>query len=94
MPRQQPDLFQSDDEPDLFGPGYAPPVFRPDPDRVRARLHKLLAEARAAEALPWDDEGVDYYRTLFPQMVRCLPPEEGEQLCLEFEAELERLKAA
>lgn len=94
MAPEQPDLFRSDDEPDLFGPDYAPPVFRPDPDRVRARLQRILAEARAAEALPWDDSGVLYYRTLFPQMVRCLPPEEGEQLCLEFEAELERLKAA
>jgi hypothetical protein len=31
---------------------------------------------------------------LFPEMARWLPEEEGEQLLLQFEAEIERLKHA
>lgn len=34
------------------------------------------------------------YRTIFPQMTNCLPEDEGVQLRFEFEAEIERLKAA
>lgn len=34
------------------------------------------------------------YRTIFPQMTNWLPENEGAQLRFEFEAELERLKAA
>jgi hypothetical protein len=36
---------------DLFGADLAP-VYRPDPEKVRSRLHKILAEARAAQKLP------------------------------------------
>ncbi len=48
----KPDLFDKETQPDLFG-AQAAPTYRPDPDKVRARLHKILAEARAAEKLPW-----------------------------------------
>ena len=34
------------------------------------------------------------YRTIFPQMTNWLPEDEGAHLRFEFEAELERLKAA
>lgn len=78
---------------DLFG-NDAPPAYRPDPDKVRARLHKILAEARAAKTLPWEPTTVSLYRTIFPQMTHWLPADEGAQLRFEFEAELERLKAA
>jgi len=44
--RLRSDLFQDDAQPDLFGSEPAP-AYRPDPDKVRARLHKILAEARA-----------------------------------------------
>jgi hypothetical protein len=92
-PRQR-DLFQDDEQPELFDNESQTPVYRPDPDRVRAWLHKILAEARAAQALPWDASTVSLYQTIFPQMSQCLPEEEGAQLRFEFEAELERLKAA
>jgi hypothetical protein len=78
---------------DLFG-AEPVPAYRPDPDKVRSRLHKILAEARAAKHLPWEPTTVSLYRTIFPQMTNWLPEEEGAQLRFEFEAELERLKAA
>jgi hypothetical protein len=66
----------------------------PDPDEVRAELTKILAEMRAAQAMPWDDSRAALYRTIFPQMTNCLPEEEGAQLRFQFEEELARLEAA
>ncbi|MDA1133097.1 MAG: hypothetical protein O2905_07735 [Proteobacteria bacterium] len=94
MPRvDAPNLLESDEaEPDLFGKESAP-TYRPDPDKVRARLHRILAEARAAEALPWKQSQVSLYQTIFPQLSLWLPNEEAAQLRLEFESELARLDA-
>jgi hypothetical protein len=78
----------------LFEPDAAPPAYRPDPDKVRERLHRILAEARAAEKLPWDPDKLLVYRTIFPQMTGWLPEEEAAQLRFEFDSELARLKAA
>ena len=61
---------------------------------MRARLHKILAEARAADTLPWDEESARLYRAIFPQMTLALPEEEAAQLRFEFEAEMEQLEAA
>ncbi len=95
MARQtQQDLFETGSQPELFDADAAPPAYRPDPDQVRARLHKILAEARTAEKLPWDPDKLLVYRTIFPQMARWLPEEEGAQLRFAFETELERLRAA
>ena len=88
-----PDLFVPEAQPDLFGAEVAP-SYRPDPDKVRARLHKILAEARAAQNLPWEPTRVSLYRTIFPQMTLWLPEDEGAQLRFEFDAELVRLEAA
>ncbi len=93
MPREQPDLF-GDDQPELFDENAPTPVYTPDPERVRRRLHKILAEAREARTLPWDSAKLSLYRTIFPQMTNCLPEEEGAQLRFEFAEELERLEAA
>ena len=93
MARQR-DLFQGDETSDLFGEDTPTPEYRADPDSVRAELHKILAEARAAQTLPWEQKRVALYRTIFPQMTNWLPEEEGAQLRFEFAAELERLKAA
>jgi hypothetical protein len=90
----QEDLFGADSQPELFDDGAAPPTYKPDLDKVRARLHKILAEARAAERLPWDADKVSVYQTIFPHMTGWLPEEEAKQLRFEFEAELERLKVA
>jgi hypothetical protein len=91
-PRQG-DLFAGD-QPDPSDEDFETPTYYPDPDEVRAELHKILAEARAAKAMPWDDSRVALYRTIFPQMTNCLPEQEGAQLRFQFEEELARLKAA
>ena len=92
-PTQQ-DLFGNEAQPELFDGDAAPPAYRPDPDQVRARLHKILAEARAAEKLPWDGDKLLVYRTIFPQMTGWLPEDEAAQLRFEFDTEMARLKAA
>ena len=89
----QPDLFQDDEPSNLFGAEPVPP-YRPDPEKVRSRLHKILAEARAAQKFPWDADKVLVYRTIFPHMAGWLPEDEGAQLRFEFETEIARLEAA
>jgi hypothetical protein len=95
-PGDEPDF--TDDEPteaqaDLFGPAEAL-VYRPDPDKVRSRLNKILQEMRAANEGAIEPSTVSLYRTIFPQMTNWLPDEEGAQLRFQFEEELARLKAA
>jgi hypothetical protein len=95
MPQfKQPDLFGDEAQEELFPEDAPAPVYRADPDKVRARLHKILAEARAAQRLPWDQESTRLYRAIFPQMTLSLPDEEAAQLRFAFEAEMERLEAA
>jgi len=89
----QSDMFTEDTQSDLFGAETAH-VYRPDPEKVRARLHKILAEARAAQKFPWEPTRVSLYRTIFPQMSLWLPEEESAQLRFEFEVEIKRLEAA
>ncbi len=93
MVSRQRDLFQDDDS-DLFNEGTPTPEYRADPDEVRGELYQILAEVRAADKLPWDHRTALVYRTTFPQMTLWLPEEEGAQLRFEFEAEMERLRAA
>jgi hypothetical protein len=89
----QGDLLRAEEQPDLFGDS-RPPPYRPDPDKVRARLYKILGEARAAHRLPWEPTRTSLYRTIFPQMTLWLPDDEAAQLRFEFEVELVRLEAA
>ena len=89
----QPDRFVTELQSDLFG-AEATPAYHPNPDKVRARLHKILAEARAAQASPWEPARVSLYRTIFPQMTLWLPEEEAAQLRFEFETEMARLETA
>jgi hypothetical protein len=92
-PRQG-DLFRSDDKPELYDDESQTPTWYPDPDEIRAELHKILAEMRAAESMPWDEKRTSLYRTIFPQMTAALPEEEGAQLRFEFDTEIERLEKA
>jgi hypothetical protein len=92
-PRQG-DLFQSDEQSKLYDDESQTPTWYPDPDEIRTELHKILAEARAAKSMPWDEDRASLYRTIFPQMTNALPEEEGAQLRFQFEEELARLKAA
>jgi hypothetical protein len=91
---RQSDLFQTDTQSDLFGEDTPTPEYRADPDTVRTELYKILAEARAAQKLPWEPSTVLLYRTIFPQMTNWLPDDEGAQLRFEFETEIKRLEAA
>jgi hypothetical protein len=89
----QPELFAAD--PHIAVTDSAPlPAYRPDLDKVRARLRRILAEAQAAKTLPWDPERLSLYRTIFPHMTTWLPEHEGTKLRRQFQAELERLAGA
>jgi hypothetical protein len=74
--------------------GNALPDGAADPDKMRELLEGLLAEARAARAMPWPPLNARLYRMLFPQLAGWLPAAEGARLRREFEAELARLEAA
>ena len=91
-PRQG-DLFRSDEQPELYDDESQTPVYEADPDEVRAELHRILAEARAATSMPWDADRASLYRVIFPQMTNALPEDEAAQLHFAFMAELERLQA-
>ena len=90
---RQGDLF-GNEQADASGDDFETPEYHADPDKVREELNRILAEARAARAMPWDAKRAALYQTIFPQMTNWLPEDEGAQLRFEFEAELERLKAA
>ena len=89
----QPDAFATEAQSDLFG-AEAIPAYRPDPDKVRARLRRILAEARGAKTFLWEPTRVSLYRTIFPQMTNWLPEEEGAKLRRQFDSEMARLEAA
>ncbi|MGE0502713.1 MAG: class I SAM-dependent DNA methyltransferase [Rhizobiaceae bacterium] len=93
MTRNQLDLF-GNDQPELFDAEAAPVVYRADPDRIRRRIANIIAEARAAERMPWNAEELGNRAYLLRQMSRFLPEDEAAQLAFAFEQEVERLKAA
>ncbi len=84
------DLFEQTEQGELFN-APAAPVYRPNLDKVRARLEKLLAEARAAETIPWESSQLSLYRLIYPQMTLWLPEDEAAQYRLAFDAEMARL---
>ena len=92
MTARQPDLFAPESQSGLFDEERETPTYRPSIDSVRAHLQLILAETRAAQSLPRTQASL--YRTIFPQMTLWLPEEEAAQLRLEFDKEMERLKAA
>jgi hypothetical protein len=98
MSSQPPDLFGfKPAQGDLFAdePARNDGVGVADPEEVRARLHKLLAEARAAQSRPpWNERTTRMHQIVFAQMANWLPAAEAEQLRLEFERELRRLTDA
>lgn len=68
-----------------------PPPGGHTPDTIRAKMHKLIAEARAATTTPWPPRQTRSHMVMFPYMAEWLPSQEGEQLLLEFKAEMHRL---
>jgi hypothetical protein len=87
MSKAQLDLFEAQAE--LFAS--EPVVYRADPEKVRRKLERILAEARAAKGMPWNRTTQGLYQTIFPQMTLWLPDEEAVQFRLEFENEMARL---
>jgi hypothetical protein len=69
---RQGDLF-GESQSDQFDEDAPTPVYRADPDEVRAELYKILAEARATKTFPWEPKQASLYRTIFPQMTNWLP---------------------
>lgn len=63
------------------------------PETIRALMHELLAEARAAKVLPWDPDKLRYNTGAFPYMAEWLKGGEGDRLMAEFKAEMDRLDA-
>jgi hypothetical protein len=96
----KPDLFgHTPAQGSLFGSGedrlQAPQQSAvPDPAVVRLRLHGLLEKARSAQTMPWSERDAKMWQTVFPNMANWLPPEEAEQLRLDFEHEMRRLTRA
>jgi hypothetical protein len=68
-----------------------PPPGGHTPETIRAQMHKLIAQARAANATPWPLRQTRTHMVMFPYMAEWLPEEEGEQLLMEFMSEMERL---
>jgi hypothetical protein len=95
MSEQAPDLCGFKRSPsDLFAnePARNNGIGVADPNDIRARLQKMLAEARAADSTsPWNERTTRLYQVIFPQMANWLPTAEAEQLRLEFRTEMERL---
>ncbi len=81
------------DQMNLFAaePTPALPAYRPDPEKLRSRLRRIIGQARAAEAAPWPATTLNLYRTIVPDMTRWLPDDEAADWRAQFEAELERL---
>ena len=82
-----------DNQPDMFGSEPAP-VYRPDAEKVRRRLHNILLEMRAVQDQPLKPTRLSLYRSIFPQMALFLPEEEAAQLRFEFAQEMQRLAKA
>jgi hypothetical protein len=70
-----------------------PPPGGHTPDTIRERMHRILAEARAAETMPWTPRILRSRTAMFPYMAEWLKDGEGEQLLLDFKAEMDRLEA-
>jgi hypothetical protein len=90
-------------QPDLFPPAQPDLLANAEPDlqtpermmaMVRPKLAALLAEARAAERMPWTAQVAEVNALLFHNMANWLPAEEKESLRAAFRAELARLKSA
>ena len=98
MSNASPDLFGfTPAQGDLFAnePARNDGVGVADPDDIRSRLHRVLAEARAARSgPPWNERTTRMYQIVFPQMANWLPDAEAQQLCFAFQEELIRLGIA
>jgi hypothetical protein len=97
--------MQDPHQPDMFGHTPSPSeMFDEQPageppkkltaDDIRQEMLARLAKARAADSMPWTPRELRTHTVLFPEMAKWLSSDEGEQLLLEFETEIERLRKA
>ena len=63
------------------------------PETIRALMHEILGQARAAEVLPWTPRDLRSHTAMFPYMAEWLKGGEGDRLMAEFKAEMDRLDA-
>ena len=63
------------------------------PETIRALIHELLAEVRAAQTLPWSPRDLRYHTAMFPYYAEWLKHGEGDRLMAEFKSEMDRLGA-
>jgi hypothetical protein len=91
----QPDMFGHDPaQAEIFDDLVAEPPKKLTAEDIRSEMLALIAAARAAETMPWTPREVRSHTALFPYMAEWLSKEEGEQLLLAFETEMERLRRA
>ena len=62
-------------------------------ETIRAEMLALLAEARAATAIPWTPRDLRSHTAAYPYMAEWLKNGEGDGLMAEFKAEMDRLGA-
>lgn len=78
---------------EMFGWIVPPPAGGHTSETIRALMHEILAEARGAEVVPWNARKLRSNTAMFPYMAEWLKDGEGDQLLLEFKAEMDRLEA-
>ena len=71
-----------------------PPPPKWTQETIRARMIELIDIARNAETMPFDADEQRSHTAMFPYMAEWLPKEDGDQLLLQFETEMERLLKA
>lgn len=74
-----------------YGTIEPPPPGGHTPETIRTKMLRLIAEARAASTTPWPLRQTRSYMVMFPYMAEWLPSQDGEQLLMEFKAEMHRL---
>ena len=91
---QHSDTSESLGQGDLFGP-VPTPAYRPDPELVRRRIDRILAQLRAEDSVRgWVHGRASLLRIVFPQLTGWLPEDEAIRFDAEFEVEMTRLEAA
>lgn len=91
---QRSDTSDSPEQGDLFGAAPAP-AYRPDPELVRRRIDRILAQLRAEDSVrSWVHGRASLLRIVFPQLTERLPKDEAARFESEFEAEMARLNTS
>lgn len=85
------DLFGEVPQPERPAPPQRQPLTA---DAIREEMLALIVALRGAETMPFEPAEMNKHVAMFPIMAQWLAPEEGEQLVLQFEAEVERLRRA